>query len=265
MPKRYKTKRRKTGRRKKSIFKGFLFPSVVFSLVLVLSAAGFILFSPRFQITNVSVSGNSDIPSDQLQKVASATIKKSFSVMGMDFSTESIFLSAAGGVGSLLKAFPEIESVSVKKNFPNGLSIQVVEKTPFALWCEEFDKENCYLVDKSGSYIKDFPAGVAGAPGMRINEKEKSVSLEKKDVLASIVKIESGISTGQFSISDFNLFKDKLTADTSANCQLIFVLDDTLDWQIEKLNIVLKNEQYSKKIGSISYIDLRFGNQAIIK
>ena len=98
MPRKYKTqKRKRTGRRKKSFFKGFLFSAVVFSSILIFSAVGFLLFSPRFQISDVTVTGNKDIAANDIKSAAQSQIKKTFSVMGMDFSTESIFLSRQWG------------------------------------------------------------------------------------------------------------------------------------------------------------------------
>jgi hypothetical protein len=266
MPRRYKTqKRKRTGRRKKSFFKGFLFSAVVFSSILLFSAVGFLLFSPRFQISEVKVTGNKDIAANDIKNAAQNGIKKTFSVMGMDFSTESIFLSLGSSVSSLAQTFPEIQSISVKKNFPNGLSIQVTEKTPFAVWCEEYSQEKCYLVDKPGTFIKNYdPSDGSTASLIKIYERENIASLSKKDTLASLDKIEGSLNQ-QISATGFNLFQDKVTVDTNLSCKLMFVLDDTLDWQIEKLGIVLKNSQYASKLNTMSYVDLRFGNQAIIK
>ena len=112
------------------------------------------LFSPRFQISQLAVTGNSNVSSEDLEKVAGEKLKASFSVLGMDISTESIFLSASGAVSAITESFPEVEKVTIKKDFPNGISLEVVEKTPYAVWTDEFDSSKCYLVDKKGSYIK---------------------------------------------------------------------------------------------------------------
>ena len=121
------------------------------------------------------------------------------------------------------------------------------------------------MVDKPGTYIKNYDSSDASTASLiKIYEKENISSMSKKDILSYLEKIEGSLNQ-QITVSDFNLFQDKVTVDTNLKCQLIFVLDDTLDWQIEKLGIVLKNDQYSSKLNTMSYIDLRFGNQAIIK
>ncbi len=277
MPRKYKTqKRRRTGRRKKSFFKGFLFSAVVFSSILLFSAVGFLLFSPRFQISQVTVTGNKDIATSDIKNAAQSQLKKTFSIMGMDFSTESIFLSLGSGVSSLAEAFPEIQSISVKKNFPNGLSIQVTEKTPFAVWCEEYDKEKCYLVDKPGTYIRDYGSNDAPIAGLlKVYERENISSLSRKEILTSLEKIEGALNQ-KVAIDDFNLFQSKVAIDTNLNCQFIFILEEqqkqeaeanviTLDWQLEKMNTVLKDGRYSGKLNTMSYVDLRYGNNVVIK
>lgn len=266
MKKRIAIKKRKgLRRRKKSIFTNFYFSFSVFASIIVLSTAGFLLFSPRFQISQLSVSGNSNISTEDLEKVAQEKLKTSFSLLGMDISTESIFLSMGKGASSLMESFPEIEKVTIKKNFPNGVSLQIVEKTPYAVWTDEFDNFKKYLVDKNGSYIKDYTEKEEYSFLVKINEKEKIDSLNKKEILENLSKIELKLKNNLINISVFDVYKEKIVVKSNLSCTIIFNISDDLDWQIEKLGIVLGNSKYSGKLGTFEYIDLRFGNQAIIK
>jgi cell division septal protein FtsQ len=258
-------KRKMSRRRKKSIFTNFYFSFSVFASIIVLSTAGFLLFSPRFQISQLSVSGNNNIATEDLERVAQEKLKTSFSILGMDISTESIFLSMGKGTNSLMESFPEIEKVTVKKNFPNGVSLQIVEKTPYAVWTDEFDNSKCYLVDKNGTYIKNYVEKEEYASLIRINEKEKVKDLNKKEVLESFSKIEAKLKNNSISVSGFDIYEEKVVAQSNLACKIYFNISDDLDWQIEKLGIVLNNSKYSANLSSFEYIDLRFGNQAIIK
>jgi cell division septal protein FtsQ len=265
MKRRIKAKRRITRRRKKSIFTNFYFSFSVFASIILLSGAGFLLFSPKFQISQLSVTGNNNISTEDLEKVAQDKLKTSFSVLGMDISTESIFLSMGSGVSSLMESFPEIEKITIKKNFPNGISLQIVEKTPYAVWTDEFDGSKCYLVDKNGSYIKDYEEKEEYSSLLKISEKEEFTALTKKEVLESLSKIQSKLKNNSIDINGFDIYKEKVVAKSSLSCQIYFNISDDLDWQIEKLGIVLGNSKYSGNLNSYKYIDLRFGNQAIIK
>jgi len=262
---RLKTKKRKImRRRKKSIFTNFYFSFSVFASIILLSAAGFFLFSPRFQVSNLNVSGNKDIPTADLTKVAGEKIKTSFSLLGFDFSTASIFLSDNNAVNNLMKSFPEIEKVNIKKNFPNGLSLEVVEKTPVAVWTDVFDGSKTYLVDKNGTFIKDYKEGEDSSLA-KVNQQEKIDKLDKKKTLELLSKIGDDLKGSSITVFSFELFNDKVSIKSNVSCQIIFNINEDLDWQIEKLGIVLKNSKYSPDLNKLQYIDLRFGNQAIVK
>ena len=258
-------KRRISKRRKKSIFTNFYFSFSVFASIIILSGVGFLLFSPRFQISQLSVTGNNNIATADLEKVAQEKLKTSFSVLGMDISTESIFLSMGKGASSLMESFPEIEKVTIKKNYPNGISLQIVEKTPYAVWTDEFDNSKCYLIDKSGSFIKNYEEKEEYASLVRVSEKEKIKDLDKKTVLENLLKIEEKLSKNSINAKSFDLYTEKVLVHSNIACELYFNINDDLDWQIEKLGIVLANSKYSSDLNKLQYIDLRFGNQAIIK
>jgi len=261
-------KRKMSRRRKKSIFTNFYFSFSVFASIIILSGVGFLLFSPRFQISQLSVSGNNNIATEDLERVAQDKLKTSFSILGMDVSTESIFLSMGKGVNGLKESFPEIEKVTIKKNFPNGISLQIVEKTPYAIWTDEFDNSKCYLVDKNGSYIKNYEPKDEYASLIKINEKEEVKDLDKKKTLESFSKIETKLKNNSIIVSGFDIYEGKIVVQSNLACKIHFcVFEDycDLDWQIEKLSILLGDSKYSSKLDKLEYIELRFGNQANIK
>lgn len=261
-----RVKKRKVSRRgKKSIFTNLYFSFSLFASIILLSAAGFFLFSPRFQVNTLNVSGNKDIPTEELEKVAGDKLKTTFSFMGFDFSTASIFLTGNKGVESLMEAFPEIEKVSVQKNFPDGISLQIVEKTPFATWTEGFDGSKCYLIDSKGTFIKDCVAEDDYSSLLRVDEKEKIENLDKRQAVSLMSKIREKLAGNSINVSEFDVFEGKVLVQSNVNCSIIFNIDKDLDWQIEKLGIVLKDPRYSSDLDKLTYIDLRFGNQAVIK
>lgn len=262
---RLKGKKRKISRRKKRVFNNLYFSFSVFASILILSTLGFLLFSPRFQIQTMTVSGNNNISTEELEKVAGEKTKISFSFMGFDVSTASIFLFGKGGADVLMENFPEIEKVVIKKNFPNGVSLEVVEKTPFAVWTDVFDDSKRYVVDEKGSFIKDYEDREEYSSLMMVSQKEKIKDLDKKDVLSKLSLIVKDLNDSSIKVSSFDMYEEKVSVSSNVNCLVIFNINDDLEWQIEKLGIVLKNPKYSSDLNKLKYIDLRFGNQAIIK
>jgi cell division septal protein FtsQ len=227
------------------------------------------LFSPKFQVSELNISGNNNISTEDLEKVAGEKLKTSFSLLGFDISTESIFLSMGNGVNDLMESFPEIEKITIKKDFPNGISLQIIEKTPYAVWTDNFDNSKKYLVDKNGSYIKNFEDKEEYDSLIKINEREEIENIDKKNVLDKLSKIKDGLTKHSIIIDNFDIYKTKMVIQTVLSCEIVFYIGEDkgyadLDWQIEKLGIILNDGKYAGDLNSLKYIDLRFGNKTNI-
>lgn len=252
-----KRKRKKVIRRKKK--GGFFLSFSIFFLIITSSAIGFLFFSPRFQIEDLVIVGNMSIPTEEIETIAGEKIKTSFSLMGMDFVTESIFLSLGNKIEQIKEVMPEIDTISIKRNYPSGISLEIVEKTPYAVWSYEDEK---YLVDKKGSFIKNTEET---NDYIKINQQEDIDDLDKKSVIASIFLINTELNNQDINILEYNLFNDKLKVLTNKNFSIIFDLKQDISWQIEKLKIVLEKNTQLKDSEDIEYIDLRFDNQTVVK
>ncbi|PIW92789.1 MAG: hypothetical protein COZ88_00305, partial [Candidatus Nealsonbacteria bacterium CG_4_8_14_3_um_filter_34_13] len=66
-------------------------------------------------------------------------------------------------------------------------------------------------------------------------------------------------------IEKFIIFSDKLAVKMPQGLQIFLNPEENLDWQLEKLKILLKEKISKDALKNLEYIDLRFGNQAIIK
>jgi len=252
-----KRKRKKVIRRKKK--GGFFLSFSIFFLIITSSAIGFLFFSPRFQIEDLVIIGNMSIPTEEIETIAGEKIKTSFSLMGMDFVTESIFLSLGNKIEQIKEAMPEIDTIKIKRNYPSGISLEIVEKTPYAVWSYNSEK---YLVDKKGSFIKNTEET---NDYIKINQQEDIDDLDKKSVIASIFLINTELNNQDINILEYNLFNDKLKVLTNKNFSIIFDLKQDISWQIEKLKIVLEKNTQLKDSEDIEYIDLRFDNQTVVK
>lgn len=98
-----------------------------------------------FAIEEVRVSGNGETSEiDILQEV------------GLDGWTALIGFDA-GAARARIKALPWVESVAVRKIYPATVSVEVVEKTPFAIWQHD---NALTLIERDGTAIAPFD-GVA--------------------------------------------------------------------------------------------------------
>lgn len=256
----YKTKKRVVKRNRKPFFKkkSFWFSFLFFAFGGGLSYILF--FSPYFQTEEVSILGAQTIAKDEVLKNFQMDGKISLNILGSDLVSESLFIPSHGKISSILENFPEIEDVQIKKDFfQKKIVIEVKEKTPICIWCL---KGNCVLLDKNATYIKDYGDEIGF---IKVNEYEnyednlQAWSNEtKKDFLITLITVYKNNNE----IKEFDIYADKFLGKYK-NVDFVFDPKENIDWQIEKMNIVLKKLNYI--VDDLKYIDLRFGEQVVIK
>ncbi len=122
-------------KRRRTLWGRFL---TIFALVaLAMAALGFALFSPTFYIGQVTVKGTDN-----------ATLTHSIQHMGM--LGQNIFLIDIAGFTSRVDALPLVSSAGIEKDWPNSLTVSVVERQPVLLWQTP---RATYSVDSHGIVI----------------------------------------------------------------------------------------------------------------
>lgn len=263
-------------KRKKSIFRSRVFWLVV--LILIISGAGFyfFLFSEFFQIKKIIVVGEEKISKQDIEAIIENKLEKKI----LFFGTKSIFLVDSKEINiSLLKKFPQIDNLNLKRSFPNVLKVKIEERKPVAVFClaphQNFvgeQKDNCFLTDKEGIIFKNI--GIESPQMLKI---ENRILLDKewklgervidKEILALIFKIESVLKESlKISLTEAILVSEqRLNIKTSEGWQIYLALKEDIDWQLTKLGLVLEKEIPLEKRKDLEYIDLRFGNLAPYK
>lgn len=122
-------------RRRRTLWRRFL---TMFALIaLAITALGFALFSPSFYIGHVTVQGTSN-----------TALAHSIQHMGM--LGQNIFLIDIAGFTGRVDALPLVSSASIQKDWPNALTVSVVERQPVLLWQTP---RATYSVDSHGVVI----------------------------------------------------------------------------------------------------------------
>jgi cell division septal protein FtsQ len=264
---RVKTFRRK---RKKSGFLSKFYFSILGGVIFLLVLAGsFVYLSSQFTVKDIKAAGLTGVSNDDLEKTIKDKLTFSFNFFGKQYTIENFLMPASQKLNSVLAAYPEIESINVERDYlQKSISFVVKEKQPSAIWEESFKNDSCFLIDKNGSFIKKCDENnIKGL--LKINEKADVSSgneIVRKNFLAATESILAASQKYALSGSNFSLLAgDKLAFDLSGGCCIYFNINDDLDWQLQKLGVVLKQSKYSNNLSRFEYIDLRFGNQAIIK
>jgi cell division septal protein FtsQ len=122
-------------RRRRTFWRRFL---TIFALIaLATVAVGFALFSPSFYVGQVTVEGTSN-----------PALVHTLQHMGMQ--GQNIFLLDIAGFTSRVDALPLVASASIQKEWPNALTVSVVERRPVLLWQTP---QATYSVDSHGIVI----------------------------------------------------------------------------------------------------------------
>ncbi|HEY6539405.1 MAG TPA: FtsQ-type POTRA domain-containing protein [Ktedonobacteraceae bacterium] len=246
-------------KRRRTLWGRFL---TIFALVaLAMAALGFALFSPTFYIGQVTVKGTGN-----------ATLVHSIQHMGM--LGQNIFLIDIAGFSSRVDALPLVSSANIEKDWPNALTVSVVERQPVLLWQTP---RATYSVDSHGVVI-GLASETAGADhlmtvvDMRSKEVIQRVQPGTQLNAADIAFARQVFARlpGVAGISAFTLRYDAANSQSSSSGSFIVQspqgwiaylggADDTnpLDNRLVELQQILNTAQQQQL--TLATIDLRYG------
>ena len=115
--------------------------SVVF--ILAIAFYIFVLFD-FFQIKNIQIEGNQEVPAEKIYSLIEDGIKKKI----IFFNSQSIFLAdLEKAEKSLLEIFPPIKKVSFDRKFPDKLIVSIEERKPSAIF---YQHDKYFFIDQEG-------------------------------------------------------------------------------------------------------------------
>ena len=225
--------------------------SAVFAFVIAISIgiSAYIYMHPKniiLPMKHLVFTGNRHLTDDELRELTGIGIQ------------ESLFIISNREVSQRLLKSPWILSVSIRKEFPDTLSLAIKEAVPFAL----LDMNGrLFLIDENGKLLEEMKNGsipflpvITGDP---FHEKKGfSEALE----LAKLMNDRS-----------FSLERDYIEIILSKPHELTITIDGTVvivgsGMYKEKLEQLLELENHIKSSGIlVDYIDLRFADKAIVK
>jgi cell division septal protein FtsQ len=248
-------------RKKSKFFKKILGFSILCFVAFIVFIY-FFFFSPIFQVKKIEISGNKKIETQAIKNLIEGEIEKKF----FSLSFKNIFLvNCSKTKEDILKNFPQIADVKTKKIFPEILSVEIKERMPVALFCQE----KCFSVDEEG-FLFEESSNKEGL--IKIKSKEtKNLNLGErileKELITTILEIKKRIEKElKIEISEFLIVsQERINLKTIEGWQIYFNPQKDINWQITKLRVVLEKEIPPEKRGKLEYIELRFGNFASYK
>lgn len=256
-------------RPKKRFFQRPLFWIILFFALIIASILYFFLFFPKFQVSNVKIIGNENIPAGEIEKAALNYLdKKLFDAKIFDIYLKNIFIVSKKNIKKeILKSFPKIESIQIKKRIPETLILEVKERHQFAVFCQ--NNYNCFLIDENGVIFEKIEDISADTMVLLKEIKDKEIFLGEhivsKDIMGIISKIQKDLENNfKIGVKEVSVL-NPLIAKTSENWSIYFNPEENIDLQITKMNSLLENEIGETERKNLQYIYLQYEDRAYYK
>lgn len=262
-------------RPKKNILKMPVFWITLLALVILATAGYFFFFYEKIQVSRIEILGNDDIAVEEIENMVWPEIEHKIALGTMKIASKTIFMvSPKKIVKDVLQTFPGIEELSVDKDMPNGLTLTIKERKPFAVFClsEELSENNrCFFVDLHGIIFKPSDNNQQNMIVLHKEQKDQpeKVELGKEVVDKNIVEVVSKVQKSlqdnfQIDVRDV-LVSNPLVFTTQENWKMYFDPTQDVALQIVKMNTLLKNEISESDRKNIQYIYLQYKDRAYYK
>jgi len=152
---------------------------ILFIAGAVFSVVYFLFFSQFFLIKEIKINGNRSINSENIKN--GVTTEMSNAIFGFIPGNNFLFNENEKIKTVLTEEFSEIESVEVKKVFPNILEIKITEKKPIIIWCR-FD--DCYCIDSNGTVF------TRAADDLKIDANKRIIKIIEEEIIKEEELIE---------------------------------------------------------------------------
>jgi cell division septal protein FtsQ len=247
------------------------------------------IFSNFYNITDIQVSGNQIISTDDVLDITNQYISQnSFFI----FKHKNIFVFNKNALKQRINEVIILDDLKVNKILPNIIKLTLQEKNSAVKWLTN-DKE--YLVDNQGQVIKQYY--VSSTPAI-FNLKTGNTSLNtatQPEIESRFVRIRnlssqtvnlgdlvlkpenvSFILNLQAKIKDVdylkfteidvpNVFPQYLSLIMAEGWQIQFNLEDSLEAQLKRLNLLIDQKIKKENLKKLEYIDLRLGESIYYK
>ncbi len=252
---------------KKSIFKRLWFWIAILFLIIISSAFYFFLFYSGIQIKDIIISGNQRVSSSDIENLISGDINNK--ILGI-VDSKSIFLINSDKLNKeILNNFPLIESVKVDKKLPQTLILNITERKPVGVYCQ--DDNQCFSIDENGIIFE--PAEI-NSTGFIVRQMANDGQFYigqlafEKNIIDLILKVEKSLKDNfQTDIKTAIIASpERLNIQTNENWQIYLDLspDSDINSQITKLNLLLTNGISADSRKNLRYIDLRPKDRAVV-
>ena len=220
----------------------------------IFSSYRFITKSPRFNINEINLVGHQRLSNEELSPWIGSIIGK------------NIFQLELDGISKRLVEHPWIQSASARRVFPQGIYVEIKERTPFA----KIQMEQVYVMDNYGVLLGSDLRGANKLPtitGIKMKNPKIGSNVAGEEIIRGLKMMHS---LNQLSIFKKNPIDNvhissryRITFSTHIQDIKVHMRPEIAEESFK--NLVLALGAIEKNEKDISYIDLSFKNRVVVK
>jgi cell division septal protein FtsQ len=238
---------------------------IVFSVALILLFIFWFIFISHFWvITKISISGIDQISNDKVSRLLAEQMRAGNFIL---FPQGNLLFFNETKFREILQKEYHFQSINLKKEWPNGLVINIINKPISCIW-NEGDKY--YYADTDGYAVQEispldlkenkYPL-ISNSSLLKIYNGRIGIDPSYLDFAALLFekfpKVMPEITIDRFNVNDD---VDTIKLVTTGGLTVLFNTKDNTDKQLNNL-LILKNQKLKDDFKKQKTIDLRFGDK----
>ncbi len=245
-----------------------------FFIVLAFIISGLGILGSNYLLIDTSatrVAGNVIVATDDIKDAVIRLVDGKY--FGLIPKSNILFYPKEEILLALRSAFPILDMIEVKRENFSALSVLVVERKPYGVYCGgdlNVPNNTCIFVDKKGFLYKETPTMTSSN---FVIFKSASTSLDVNNVI--FPSFFDSLKLFIAKLSDLRLEVKQVFENENKDLEILVKGDTKLflappldfDSAFENLKTVLSGSilKENLKVSDVEYIDLRFGNRVYYK
>ena len=214
----------------------------------------FITHTPYFEISKVNTTGIKHLSTEELNTWAGTIIGKNIFQLDLrEFSKK-------------LAAHPWIHSASVRRVFPQGINIEINERTPFA----RIKLDKLYIMDNYGILLGKETSNITKLPlitGIKAKNPAPGNNVADKEIIRGLKAMHNLNLLPMFKKNPIKSVhinsKSRITFLTQNQDIRVYMRPGMIQQGLKSLMLVI--DTIEKNEPNLKYIDLSFKNKVVIK
>jgi hypothetical protein len=243
---------------------------VLFFLAIIIFGLAIFSGSEKIKIQTILVSGNASVPTADILQITNQVLSGRY---GYLFARNNFLLFPRFELKkALLTNFKILKEINISWEKWQVISIAVIERKPHSVWCGQealVEKSDCYFVDKDGFIYSPAPlfSGslfVKNYSTLADNPLGQSFLLTEK--YWAVFNLIQFLETRDLKVVTVSLSGSDFTFTLDNGLKIIFTDQAGFNVPFENLLTAIETGSLdlNKRVGEISYVDLRFPNRIVI-